>query len=60
MLQQCSSRSTVAVLGVFQANAQLQDLEEERISQMQEFMNQYKNHLSVIGPKMTQVDRQWP
>ena len=43
-------------LCVFQANSQLQDIEEERISQLQEFMNQYKNHLSVIGPKMTQVE----
>lgn len=40
----------------FQGSQQLQALEEERISQMQDFMNKYNSHLSVIGPKLVKVN----
>ena len=40
---------------LLQATSQLQELEEERISQMQDFMNKYNSHLSVIGPKLIKV-----
>ena len=38
-----------------QGSQQLQNLEEERISQMQDFMNKYNSHLSVIGPKLVKA-----
>jgi len=37
---------------VYKGSNQLQILEEERISQMQDFLNKYNSHLSVIGPKL--------
>ena len=40
-----------------QANTSLQMLEEERISQLQDLMNKYNSHLSVIGPKLMKVSR---
>ncbi|ELU01831.1 hypothetical protein CAPTEDRAFT_222465 [Capitella teleta] len=36
---------------VYKASGQLQCLEEERISQMQDFLNRYNTHLSAMGPK---------
>ena len=35
----------------------MQSLEEERISQMQDFMNKYNTHMSVLGPKLVQVSK---
>ena len=43
------------LLFFFQGSQQLQNLDEERISQMQDFMNKYNSHLSVIGPKLVKV-----
>lgn len=37
---------------VYKGCSSLQTLEEERISQMQELMNKYNSHLSVIGPQL--------
>ncbi|KAK2147890.1 hypothetical protein LSH36_530g00009 [Paralvinella palmiformis] len=34
------------------ASSELQKIEEERIAQMQDLLNKYNSHLSVIGPKM--------
>ena len=42
-------------LSSFQANQQLQQLEEDRISKMNEFLNQYNSNVSVLGPKLTEV-----
>ncbi|VDI03201.1 nostrin [Mytilus galloprovincialis] len=42
-------------LNVLKGSAQLQSLEEERISKMSEYLNQYNSHMSVMGPKITQV-----
>ncbi|XP_060579038.1 nostrin-like isoform X2 [Ruditapes philippinarum] len=39
---------------VNKANAQLQALEEERIAKMNDFLNQYNSHLSMLAPKLTQ------
>ncbi|XP_063421676.1 nostrin-like isoform X2 [Mytilus trossulus] len=41
-------------LNVLKGSAQLQSLEEERISKMSEYLNQYNSHMSVMGPKITQ------
>ena len=41
-------------LNVSQASSQLQSLEEDRISKMSEYLNQYNSHMSVIGPKIIQ------
>ena len=38
-----------------QASSELQKIEEERIAQMQDLLNKYNSHLSVIGPKMIRV-----
>ncbi|XP_045168326.2 nostrin-like isoform X2 [Mercenaria mercenaria] len=39
---------------VNKANAQLQMLEEERIAKMNDFLNQYNSHISMLAPKLTQ------
>lgn len=39
----------------FQANAQLQQLEEERITKMNDFLNQYNSNVSVLAPKLAEV-----
>ncbi|CAC5389795.1 NOSTRIN [Mytilus coruscus] len=39
---------------MFLGSAQLQSLEEDRISKMSEYLNQYNSHMSVMGPKITQ------
>ena len=40
---------------LFQAGSQLQTLEEERLARMSEYLNQYNSHISVLGPRLTQV-----
>lgn len=40
-------------LNVYKGSTQLQTLEEERISKMSEYLNQYNSHMSVMGPRMT-------
>jgi len=40
---------------LFQANVQLQTLEEERIAKMNDFLHQYNSHLSTLGPKLIEV-----
>ncbi|XP_052799603.1 nostrin-like isoform X2 [Mya arenaria] len=39
---------------VNKANVQLQDLEEDRITKMNDFLNQYSSHLSTLGPRLTE------
>ena len=39
----------------FQASGQLQVIEEERINNMQDLLNKYNSHQSMIGPKLVQV-----
>ncbi|KAH3716919.1 nostrin-like isoform X1 [Dreissena polymorpha] len=39
---------------VNKANVQLQTLDEERISKMNDFLNLYNSHLSVLGPRLSQ------
>ncbi|XP_022239851.1 nostrin-like isoform X2 [Limulus polyphemus] len=39
---------------VFQACTQFQEMEEEKLAHMQDFVQKYANHLSVLGPKMVQ------
>lgn len=41
-------------ISVSKGSSQLQSLEEERISKMSEYLNQYNSHMSVMGPKITQ------
>ncbi|XP_064647417.1 nostrin-like isoform X3 [Lineus longissimus] len=40
---------------VYKGTNQLQSLEEERISQLQDALNKYNNHISVMGPKLIKV-----
>ncbi|XP_076361425.1 nostrin-like isoform X2 [Tachypleus tridentatus] len=39
---------------VFKANIQFQKLEEERLEHMQDLVQKYANHISVLGPEMIQ------
>ncbi|KAK3108067.1 hypothetical protein FSP39_000542 [Pinctada imbricata] len=39
---------------VSKGSSQLQSLEEERMSKMAEYLNQYNSHVSVLGPRLTQ------
>ncbi|XP_076349020.1 nostrin-like isoform X3 [Tachypleus tridentatus] len=39
---------------VFQACTQFQEMEEKKLVHLQEFVQKYANHLSVLGPKMVQ------
>lgn len=39
---------------VARASASMQDLEEERLKTMQEYLNKYNSHISVLPPKLTQ------
>lgn len=39
---------------VAKASSQLQQLEEERMRNMQDFLNKYNSHVSVLAPKLTQ------
>ncbi|KAL4222907.1 hypothetical protein ACF0H5_018947 [Mactra antiquata] len=39
---------------VHKANGQLQTLEEERLNKMNDHLNQYNCHISVLGPRLTQ------
>lgn len=38
-----------------QASSQLQQLEEERMNSMQDYLNKFNSHISVLPPKMQQV-----
>ncbi|KAK7109856.1 hypothetical protein V1264_013825 [Littorina saxatilis] len=40
---------------VAKASNQLQQIEEERLRSMQEFLNKYNSHISVLAPKLTQA-----
>lgn len=35
----------------------MQELEEERLKTMQDYINKYNSHVSVLSPKLTQVNR---
>ncbi|XP_022240382.1 nostrin-like [Limulus polyphemus] len=39
---------------IYQASTQFQQLEEKRLAHMQELVQKYANHISVLGPKMIQ------
>ncbi|XP_076349019.1 nostrin-like isoform X2 [Tachypleus tridentatus] len=41
---------------VFQACTQFQEMEEKKLVHLQEFVQKYANHLSVLGPKMVQAE----
>lgn len=55
---ECCEKAEVAReewdLAVSRASSQLQTLEEERLSKMSEYLNQYNSHISVLGPRLTQ------
>ncbi|XP_076461242.1 nostrin-like isoform X2 [Babylonia areolata] len=40
---------------VAKAGSQLQQLEEERLRGMEEYLNKYNSHISVLAPKLTQA-----
>ncbi|XP_076327466.1 nostrin-like [Tachypleus tridentatus] len=40
---------------VYRASSQFQQLEEERLAHMQDIVQKYANHISVLGPKMIQI-----
>nr|KAG5693524.1 hypothetical protein BaRGS_006226 [Batillaria attramentaria] len=40
---------------VAKASNQLQQLEEERMRSMQDYLNKYNSHVSVLAPKLTQI-----
>lgn len=40
---------------VGKASSQLQQIEEERLHNMQEFLSKYNSHISVLAPKLTQA-----
>ena len=43
-----------------QASTSMQDLEEERLKTMQDYLNKYNSHVSVLPPKLTQVRNSLP
>lgn len=55
---ECCEKAEVARqewdFAVNKASAQLQTLEEERIAKLNDFLNQYNSHISVLAPKLTQ------